>query len=169
MYHGEVNIAQDELNSFLTVAEDLKVKGLTQNKKADHAPKQTPDMFVPPTKVLAPPETLKQMPSVSKSVCENPNLQSIQNTITAGYNDDDIQEVLPVKSEPITQLEERGATGEDNSVNHIVVDDSMEMYEESYNDYDNYGDDSETGYDMSMITVGNSNANKGTMCLSTIN
>ena len=91
MYHGEVNIAQDELNSFLTVAEDLKVKGLTQNKKADHAPKQTPDMFVPPTKVLAPPETLKQMPSVSKSVCETPNLQSIQNTITAGYNDDDIQ------------------------------------------------------------------------------
>ena len=33
MYHGEVNIAQDELNSFLTVAEGLKVKGLTQNTK----------------------------------------------------------------------------------------------------------------------------------------
>ena len=145
------------------------MKGLTQNKKADHAPKQTPDMFVPPTKVLAPPETLKQMPSVSKSVCETPNIQSIQNTITAGYNDDDIQEVLPVKSEPITQLEERGATEEDNSVNHIVVDNSMGMYEESYIDYDNYGDDSETGYDMSMITVGNSNANKGAMSLSTIN
>ena len=31
MYHGEVNISQDELNSFLEVAEDLKVKGLTQN------------------------------------------------------------------------------------------------------------------------------------------
>jgi len=31
MYHGEVNVAQDELNSFLTVAEDLQVKGLTQN------------------------------------------------------------------------------------------------------------------------------------------
>ena len=44
-----------------------------------------------------------------------------------------------VKSEPITQLEERGATEEDNSVNHIVVDDSMEMYEESYNDYDREG------------------------------
>ena len=73
-----------------------------------------------------------------------------KNTITAGYNDDDIQEVLPVKSEPITQLEERGATEEDNSVNDIVVDNSMEMYEESYNDYDNYGDDSETGYDQRM-------------------
>ena len=30
MYHGEVNVAQEELNSFLAVAEDLKVKGLTQ-------------------------------------------------------------------------------------------------------------------------------------------
>merc|ERR1712123_564388 len=32
MYHGEVNVAQDELNSFLAVAQDLKVKGLTQNQ-----------------------------------------------------------------------------------------------------------------------------------------
>ena len=31
MYHGEVNIAQEELNSFLATAEDLQVKGLTQN------------------------------------------------------------------------------------------------------------------------------------------
>jgi len=31
MYNGEVNVAQEELNSFLAVAEDLKVKGLTQN------------------------------------------------------------------------------------------------------------------------------------------
>ena len=29
MYHGEVNVAQDELNSFLAAAEELNVKGLT--------------------------------------------------------------------------------------------------------------------------------------------
>jgi len=31
MYCGSVNVAQEDLNSFLAVAEDLKVKGLTQN------------------------------------------------------------------------------------------------------------------------------------------
>ena len=32
MYVGEVNIAQDELDEFLLIAEDLKIKGLTQGK-----------------------------------------------------------------------------------------------------------------------------------------
>ena len=31
MYHGDMNVAQEELSSFLAVAEDLRVKGLTQN------------------------------------------------------------------------------------------------------------------------------------------
>ena len=31
MYHGEVNIAQEDLTSFLAVAQDLKIKGLTQS------------------------------------------------------------------------------------------------------------------------------------------
>ena len=35
MYHGEVNVAQEALNSFLSVADDLQVKGLTQNKSSE--------------------------------------------------------------------------------------------------------------------------------------
>ena len=31
MYHGEVSVAQNNLNSFLALAEDLEIKGLTQN------------------------------------------------------------------------------------------------------------------------------------------
>ena len=30
IYHGEVNVAQEDLNTFLMLAEDLKIKGLTQ-------------------------------------------------------------------------------------------------------------------------------------------
>ena len=49
MYHGEVNIAQDDLNTFLSVAEDLQVKGLTQgqtndqSKHSSHSPKTNHD------------------------------------------------------------------------------------------------------------------------------
>merc|ERR1719493_540803 len=32
MYHGEVNVKQDNLNSFLAVAERLRVRGLCQNE-----------------------------------------------------------------------------------------------------------------------------------------
>ena len=31
MYNGEVNVAQEELNTFLNVAEELKVKGLSRS------------------------------------------------------------------------------------------------------------------------------------------
>ena len=34
MYRGQVNIAQEDLSTFLSVAEELKVKGLTQGQKA---------------------------------------------------------------------------------------------------------------------------------------
>ena len=51
MYHGEVNIAQEELNSFLAVAEDLKVKGLTQNesekKTTTHKSSSAPQTSLP--------------------------------------------------------------------------------------------------------------------------
>ena len=35
MYHGEVNIAQEDLTSFLAVAQDLKIKGLTQSSNSE--------------------------------------------------------------------------------------------------------------------------------------
>ena len=52
MYQGEVNVAQEELNSFLAVAEDLRVKGLTQSteepgKRRENPPPRDP---VPPPK-----------------------------------------------------------------------------------------------------------------------
>merc|ERR1712034_39854 len=40
---GEVNVAQENLNSFLAVAEDLKVKGLTQTEQNQQERKILPD------------------------------------------------------------------------------------------------------------------------------
>ena len=37
IYNGEVNVAQEDLNSFLTAAEDLKIKGLTQKQQQDNS------------------------------------------------------------------------------------------------------------------------------------
>jgi len=37
MYHGEVNIAQEDLSSFLNVAKELEVKGLTQESDQENA------------------------------------------------------------------------------------------------------------------------------------
>ena len=42
MYYGEVNIAQENLNSFLSVAEELQIKGLTQLSTASSNSNQTP-------------------------------------------------------------------------------------------------------------------------------
>lgn len=51
MYHGEVNIAQNDLNSFLAVAEDLQVKGLTQGTSSSYptsSPKRPNERSLPP-------------------------------------------------------------------------------------------------------------------------
>merc|ERR1712215_413413 len=47
MYHGEVNVAQEELNSFLAVAEELKVKGLTQNSSGNDSSNTKPKAETP--------------------------------------------------------------------------------------------------------------------------
>lgn len=43
MYHGEVNVAQEDLNTFLAIAEDLKVKGLTQHDTAKETSQEIAD------------------------------------------------------------------------------------------------------------------------------
>jgi hypothetical protein len=69
MYHGEVSVAQEELNSFLTVAEDLQVKGLTQtntanqNKKINNSqPKSTTHRNPHPTPASPTQQLLEHKP-----------------------------------------------------------------------------------------------------------
>jgi len=102
MYMGEVNVAQEELNSFLSVAEDLRVKGLTQNNANSDAsskvnlPKSEPLKQVnrprdPPERDAVPPPKRPRPPPPQVSA-PRPSYQPEE--------EDDIQEVVPVKSEP---------------------------------------------------------------------
>jgi len=63
MYHGEVNVAQEQLNSFLAVAEDLQVKGLTQTGLKQQQTSQS----IPASKRSTP----EQSPPINKSMPMN--------------------------------------------------------------------------------------------------
>ena len=126
-----MNVAQDDLNSFLAVAEDLRVKGLTQGSgSADTASKSKSEQSKYPP--VRPRES--QMPS------EPPSKKSRATPPEVASYDDDIQEVLPVKSEP-GAAPTAGASHYDVSQdqNQVALE---EQYDESY-DYGQYGE----GYD----------------------
>jgi len=149
MYHGEVNVAQEELNSFLAVAEDLKVKGLTQgnnssDSKSSHtAPPPRPD---PPKARLpdpTPPPVKRPRPGPSPS--QQPRQIAPSQPAYSQEQDDDIQEVAPiVKSEPTSHVP---AEAQYQQGQGIVADPNME-YGEEYGEYEGY---EEGDYDTSMM------------------
>jgi len=171
MYHGEVNVAQEELNSFLAVAEDLKVKGLTQSspedKKSSRIDPSTPR---PRERLIEPPDASHAQPKRTRPPPGQPPRREPPNT--AGYHqqqqqqeDVEIQEVVPVKSEPPPVPPEAPP----NHYNTLVVDQpytdtnpqqqggvladpSME-YGDEYADYGDY----ESGYDTTVAGMQDGN------------
>ena len=153
MYHGEVNVAQEELNSFLAIAEDLKIKGLTQNKSDEGIKKPTRN---PPERQVP-----AKTPSISRqeAIPDQSNAQkiSIVQPASSYQEDDDIQEVIPVKTEPTGHEQPHHIQIEDQSqlLDHNL-DSSIAMYEENYAEYGTY----EEGGDA-MITADNNTGNRG--------
>ena len=113
MYHGEVSVSQEELKSFLSVAEDLRGKGLTQNQsgsqstrkendfKSTFTPKQNPPCeraYVPPKRINPVPHPLP-LPSHPATIDEDDHDQATAAVYQEeGYEDyqhEDQQDVNP--------------------------------------------------------------------------
>jgi len=158
MYNGEVNVAQEELNSFLAVAEELRVKGLTQNQGGSQNRSKSPVIKPPQRQPIEREQAiLPKRPKVAPST-HNSFMQ----------DDDDIQEVVPVKTEPrdpIPTQPQPMPTSFSPSIptpspshapppsqSHAVapMEDSLAQYEEQYEDYGHYEDQSYGGLDTSM-------------------
>ena len=159
MYHGEVNVAQEELNSFLAIAEDLKVKGLTQSKSEN--PKQ--NLAAPKARPRDPPKRLE--PNQEHKLARTVVAPQPPPSYPAEY--DDIQEVIPVKSEPVSLPSE--------SVQHHPVDvdthtdNSMAMYDDSsYADYDNYQEVTEHNYGGAINATANADEHAGKKLLTRV-
>jgi len=171
MYMGEVNVAQEELNSFLAVAEDLRVKGLTQNNSGSSSTKQEPPKpsqrvnREPPDREQSQPVPKRQRPAVPPPAPRPSYSGGAESSHHSQSHDadDDIQEVVPVKSEPREQVvvaQEQQQVVDDSYQDQQVVArggqqqqqqqhtnegalalDTAEQYDESY-DYGQYGDGS---------------------------
>jgi len=152
MYHGEVNVAQEELNSFLAVAEELRVKGLTQNQSS----KKTESSYsAPPLKPAAPRLPDREPAPPPKRSRPAPIIQSSQHSLPLP-EDDDIQEVVPVKSEPreapLVQQHQAQPAGQEMYSHALQAAEGDYGAEEQYEDYGQYEGE---GYDAQEAGDGN--------------
>jgi len=137
MYHGEVNVAQEELNSFLAVAEELKVKGLTQNGPSSPG-RREPVVTGPKRQIVTDPVP----PPPPKRPRPPPPI--------AAPEEEEIQEVASVKAEPreaqYQPQEEQEQVDHHQSLAQVDEYGGEEGYEEDYGQY-------EEGYAM-MASAG---------------
>ena len=106
MYHGEVNVAQEDLNTFLLVAEELKVKGVTQSSEEEQRLSQKPRL---PSKTSPSVKT----PSSKKRHRQDPS--KTPTLVPAPVDHEDETHVPEIKIENVESAEEmkdKGKSGD---------------------------------------------------------
>jgi len=154
MYHGEVNVAQEELNSFLAVAEELKVKGLTQGNSSKDSNPTTPTPVSNPTPRPSVPIRPRSPPRHASPAPKRPRPPPTY--------EEDIQEMAPVvKTEPVATIPEPPphhsygpAQGQEGALAHM---EEGAAYDDGY-DYGGY--EEEEGYEGGLVGPGGEQ-NKG--------
>jgi len=156
MYHGEVNVAQEELNSFLSVAEDLRVKGLTQsqgNATSTRHREQSPPRSSKPRVVERepPPPPKRPKPPATQTFT---SVQQQSTNFTPQDQDDDIQELPPVKTEPrdtpvypAPAIQVNHPDPQDDAQQHQLVQQDQYGEEGTMGEYEDYGQYGDSSYD----------------------
>jgi len=150
MYQGEVNVKQEEVNSFLAVAEDLNVKGLTHSKRSeqpsgDDAPSSVEREAIkrPFTSEHSQPSPGERPTKKSKANVSNSQNSHLDNRLPQPAPPDEVQEdVLPPKLAVKTETQD------------TMIEDPIhvkEEYEGTENSYYNY----QQGYENDMINYEN--------------
>lgn len=146
MYQGEVNVAQEELNSFLAVAEDLRVKGLTQNTQ-EKSKSRSP----PPRDAVPPPK--RPRPALPTPAQTRTPQQVYRPQEEREEEVQEVQEVQTVKQEQQSYQE--------NQESAVALEDT---YQDDYGDYGQYegqyeGIDPNTGLPLADGNKGEFNFN----------
>ena len=171
IYHGEVSVAQEDLNSFLTVAEDLKVKGLTQQNSQETSTLKTQQNIGKHQSSKSAMKESGPCGNRSRSLTEQKKPSPSENKITAHHYETEVQEVVPIKAEPeVYHTDSHGSAPlVDSQPNSIIsnanttVDNSLTAYHETYNDYEQYEDGSDfaSSYDNTSLAATDGEANQG--------
>jgi len=165
MYQGEVSVAQEELNSFLSVAEDLRVKGLTQNQSENNQRESNPKPSLVHKPNPRPPERSYDPPPKRSRLAPFTPASNPAHTHTPAADDEDIQEVVPVKSEPrdpaphpvvpATPDPYPAQPSYDHTSQALATpdDQTMAYQEENYEDYQYEEQEQEQGYQQEQIVA----------------
>jgi len=146
MYLGEVNVAKDDLNLFLTVAEELKVKGLTQGNQGGKNQElvNTYRDGTPNTQKHIPRLTPSEGITATEKGTKVSEKQRIHKSIPQALVDNEVHENIPVKSEPQDTppqpsylVHEQGYQEQEVDEGAVALDDGYavaESYEYQYED-----------------------------------